>query len=116
MDRQAKFKSQTQNSFYGDNKADRLPISGTAIRGTALELNNVFAENPVFRSVAFRTGKNEDGTWVDKIPNEVSIDISLMRLGKERYDIHCAICHGQYGNGQGFCLNSASPQKFIRFI
>jgi len=42
MDRQAKFKAQTQNSFYADNKADRLPIAGTAIRGTALELSNVF--------------------------------------------------------------------------
>jgi mono/diheme cytochrome c family protein len=101
MDRQAKFKAQTQNSFYADNKADRLPISGTAIRGTALELSNVFSENPEFSSVAFRTGKNEDGSWVDKIPNEASIDMSLMRLGKERYDIHCAVCHGNYGNGQG---------------
>ena len=108
MDRQAKFKSQTQNSFYGDNKARSIAaISGTAIRGTALELNTVFAENPTFRSVAFRNCANEDEILVDKIPNEVSIDISLMRLGKERYDIHCAICHGQYGNGQGFCLNSA---------
>lgn len=101
MDRQAKFKAQTQNSFYADSKADRLPIAGTAIRGTALELSNVFSEKPEFSSVEFSTGKNEDGSWVDKIPNEASIDMSLMRLGKERYDIHCAVCHGNYGNGQG---------------
>jgi len=101
MDRQAKYKSQTQNDFYGDKQADRLPVPGTAIRGTALEINNVFSASPNFSNLAFRTGKNDDGSWVNKIPDEAKIDMSLMRLGKERYDIHCAVCHGQYGNGQG---------------
>ncbi|MAH26795.1 MAG: cytochrome C [Opitutae bacterium] len=103
MDRQAKYKSQTQNDFYGDKKADRLPVPGTAIRGTALEINNVFSEKPTFSNLAFRTGKiDEDSdSWVSKIPDEAQIDMSLMRLGKERYDIHCAICHGTYGNGNG---------------
>lgn len=101
MDRQAKYKSQTQNDFYGDKKADRLPVAGTAIRGTALEINNVFSENPAFSNLAFRTGKSDDESWVNKIPDEAVIDMSLMRLGKERYDIHCAICHGTYGNGNG---------------
>ena len=101
MDRQAKFKSQTQNNFFGDKKADRLPVPGTAIRGTAVELSNVFSEKPFFHNLAFRTGKKEDGSWVQRIPDEASIDMSLMRLGKERYGIHCAVCHGEYGNGQG---------------
>lgn len=101
MDRQAKFKSQTQNNFYGDKQADRLPVPGTAIRGTALEINNVFSDNPTFSNLAFRTGRIDEKLFVNKIPDEVVIDISLMRLGKERYDIHCAICHGTYGNGNG---------------
>ena len=45
-------------------------------------------------------GEDSD-SWVSKIPDEAQIDMSLMRLGKERYDIHCAICHGTYGNGNG---------------
>ena len=106
MDRQGKYKSQTQNQFFGDNKADRLPVAGTSIRGTATELSNVFSEKPAFNSFAFRTGKIKDGEpkdvlWVNKIPDEASIDISLMRLGQEKYDIHCAVCHGEYGNGSG---------------
>ena len=24
-----------------------------------------------------------------------------MRLGKEKYDIHCSVCHGDYGDGKG---------------
>lgn len=103
MDRQAKFKSQTKNPLFNDNRADRLPVPGTAIRGTALELNNVFSESPAFSNLAFRTGKTNDDSdsWISKIPDEAAIDMSLMRLGKERYDIHCAICHGTYGNGIG---------------
>jgi mono/diheme cytochrome c family protein len=106
MDRQAKYKSQTQNSFFDDKKADRLPVPGTAIRGIATESTNVFSAKPVFQNLAYRTGKLRDGEpndilWVDKIPDEASVDISLMRLGKEKYDIHCAVCHGEYGNGAG---------------
>ena len=84
-------------------RKDRLPVPGTAIRGTALEINNVFSEKPTFSNLAFRTGKIEEDSdsWVSKIPDEAQIDMSLMRLGKERYDIHCAICHGTYGNGNG---------------
>ena len=101
MDRQAKFKAQTQNNFYGDNKADRLPVAGTAIRGTALDLNNVFSSEPTFHDNAFLTGKIGEDQWVDKIPDDLPIDMSLMRLGKEKYEIHCSICHGDYGNGKG---------------
>ena len=101
MDRQAKYKSQVVNDFYSDKRADRLPVEGTAIRGNGLALGNVFSSEPNFESLAFRTGKTADGEWVSSIPEEAGIDMSLMRLGKERYDIHCAICHGEYGNGRG---------------
>ena len=118
MDRQAKYKAQTQNNFYSDSKADRLPVSGTtAIRGTALDLNNVFAQEPTFHDTAFRTGKNDDGSWVVTIPEEVSVDMALMRLGKEKYDIHCAICHGDYGNGLGvLSAFGLAPRNLIRRI
>lgn len=101
MDRQAKFKSQVANDFYGDNRADRLPVKGTALRGNGLNLDNVFSSEPDFGTVAFRTGVTKEGDWAQKIPAEAGVDMSLMRLGKERYDIHCAICHGKYGNGRG---------------
>lgn len=101
MDRQAKYKSQTVNNFYADKRADRLPVQGTALRGNGLELGNVFSAEPDFGSLAFRTGKTADGEWVSSIPKEAGIDMSLMRLGKERFDVHCAICHGEYGNGRG---------------
>jgi mono/diheme cytochrome c family protein len=101
MDRQAKFKAQTANDRFSDSRADRLPVPGTALRGNAMNLGNVFSTKPELMSTEFRTGKTSKGEWVAKIPTEAGIDMSLMRLGKERYDIHCAICHGDYGNGRG---------------
>ena len=47
MDRQAKFKSQTKNPFF-DNRADRLPVHGTAIRGNLITQDNVFSSRPKF--------------------------------------------------------------------
>ena len=101
MDRQAKYKSQTKNTFFTDGKADRLPVRGTAIRGNLITQDNVFSTKPNFQSEVVKTGKLENGDWVQKIPDEINIDLALMRLGKEKYDIHCAICHGKYGSGKG---------------
>lgn len=101
MDRQAKFKAQTKNSFFGDSFADRLPVRGTVSRGNSIELDNVFSPKPKFKSDAFKTGKNDDGSWVDRASSVIEVDLSLLRLGKQKYDIHCSICHGEYGNGRG---------------
>ena len=101
MDRQAKFKTQTLNPFFSDTLADRLPVAGTRSRGNANELENVFAPKPKFQPDAFKSGKNPDGSWVEKSSSVVEVNMELLRLGKEKYDIHCSICHGDYGNGNG---------------
>jgi len=101
MDRQAKYKAQTANSQFSDGSADRLPVSGTVLRGTALEQSNVFSTSPVFLSDSFKTGKDADGNWLVKVPQEVELNMATMRLGKQGYDIHCTVCHGEYGNGKG---------------
>jgi mono/diheme cytochrome c family protein len=101
MDRQAKYKPQTINERFADKQADRLPVPNTRVRGNLLDLGNVFSSSPDLMTAEVRTGKTSTGEWVAKIPTDAGIDMSLMRLGKERYDIHCAICHGEYGNGRG---------------
>ena len=123
MDRQAKFKAQTANDRFSDSRSDRLPVPGTAVRGNAINLTNVFSTEPELMSTEFRTGKTGTGEWVAKIPTEAGIDMSLMRLGKERYDIHCAICHGDYGNGRGataqFGLaprNLSDPSQSVTYL
>ena len=101
MDRQAKFKAQTSNSRFADGSADRLPVAGTVLRGTALHPSNVFSSKPQYSPESFTTGKQPDGSWVKNVPAEIGLNMSTMRLGKEKYDIHCSVCHGNYGNGVG---------------
>ena len=101
MDRQAKFKAQTANSRFADGSADRLPVVGTVLRGTAIDSQNVFSSKPNYHSDAFITGKLPDGEWLKNVPFQVGLSMSTMRLGKEKYDIHCSVCHGDYGNGLG---------------
>ena len=121
MDRQAKFKTQTANSRFADGSADRLPVLGTVLRGSAIDSQNVFSSQPMFHSDAYTTGmlpksnwveNTEKINWVKKVPEEVGLSLSTMRLGKEKYDIHCSVCHGNYGNGLGvivkFGLNPAN--------
>ena len=101
MDRQAKYKAQTQNSLFSNDSADRLPVLGTASRGNAYNLEDVFSSKPTLKSLAFKTGKNKSGDWVAQTSSVIDVNLPLIRLGREKYDIHCSICHGDYGNGLG---------------
>ena len=83
MDRQAKFKAQTKNNFFTDGSADRLPVTGTVLRGTAIDSNNVFSPNPRYPSTAYTTGKKANGEWVQRVPAEAGLNMATMRLGKE---------------------------------
>ena len=102
MDRQAKYKSQTVNEFFSDRSADRLPVEGTVLRGNGLSLGNVFSKDHEVKTIEFRTGKTRLGEWVAKY-SDIKINsgddenavasMSMMRLGKERYDIHLSLIH-----------------------
>lgn len=54
---------------------------------------------------AFATGKVR-GTFVQTFPIPVTRD--LRELGRERYDIFCAVCHGAAGEGDGIIMKFRS--------
>ena len=83
MDRQAKFKSTTYNPRFADGSADRLPVKNTALRGSSLDLVNVFSAEPKFDTDAFKTGKSANGEWLAKVPEEVGYNLSTLHEGKE---------------------------------
>lgn len=47
-------------------------------------------------------GKNADGTWVKKVPVEVTAEV--INRGQERYDIYCSVCHDKSGSGKGLVI------------
>ena len=93
MDRQAKVRPQAPNLFdevfgAGDGRGSRLPVVGVVARGVAVD------DQPANTG---RKAGSED--WVDVNPREVNAD--TLKRGRERYNIYCAVCHGQAGDGGG---------------
>lgn len=97
MDKQPRYTSMNVNPAFADGRADRRPVAGTVARGR-LEIDD-----------AFWRGKTTDGEWVREIP--MAIDGSVMRRGKQRYEIYCAPCHGLDGSGDGIVSRKAEALR-----
>lgn len=106
MKNQPKHITQHPNRFFSDGRGDHPPVEGTLPVGYNLEnryfqtgANNLkgdsgFTSQPVYRE----TGRQGE-FYGDGIPGPV--DASFLARGKERYEIHCAVCHGRTGEGNG---------------
>ena len=90
MDAMERFEAQEANPFFEDGRAMRSPVPGTVARGMLRE------------DVAFHTGRNADGGYVQVMPVEYTVDFA--NRGRERYDIYCSVCHGVAGDGQGIVM------------
>ncbi len=102
MDRQARYKPQAENEFFADGRNDRPIPAGTVARGNYFNQVEVFSadfEDTRLGNTALIHGKNADGSFVKKLPLEVTHE--LIQQGKEKYDIFCAACHGAAGDGNG---------------
>lgn len=90
MDQQKRFEPQEQNTFFDDNRAMRQPVEGTIARGKLKE------------DKAYYQGINEDSSFVDEIP--VNVTRSFMYRGKDRFEVYCTPCHGIAGDGNGIIM------------
>jgi mono/diheme cytochrome c family protein len=90
MDSQPKYDAQEQSSYFWDGSTMRLPVEGTVAIG---HLND---------NVAYYKGKNNNGSFVKANPVEVTLP--MLKRGQQRYNIYCAPCHGQVGDGNGIIV------------
>jgi mono/diheme cytochrome c family protein len=89
MDRMPKYKPQAESAFFADGRSDRPIPTGTVARGQANLDSHLSA------------GRAASGEFVRGFPVSIPVDNVLMARGKERFDIYCAVCHGQNGDGKG---------------
>jgi mono/diheme cytochrome c family protein len=86
MQNQPKFIPLRENQFYRDGRSARPSVEGTIARGQ-------LEDDPLLY-----TGK-VNGQEVDVFP--FAITEKDMARGRERYNIFCAPCHSQLGDGNG---------------
>ena len=102
MDRQARYKPQAENDFFDDGRNDRPVPVGTVARGNYFKQSEVFSNDfndLLLGDTVYNNGKLPDGSFVPKLPLEVSYE--LIEKGRKKYDIFCVSCHGAAGDGNG---------------
>jgi len=111
MDHQAKIKYQASSEFFADGRCARMPVKGTAPMGFEIPAKAaVEGAKPARYAFTngvgyYDTGKMGD-FYGDGLPTEVTSDPTVfneafIKRGEQRYNIHCAVCHGTSGNGKG---------------
>ena len=111
MDHQAKVKYQAASEFFADGRGARLPVKGTVPMGFEIPakaaVNGAKPARFAFTNDVdyYNTGKMGD-FYGDGLPTEITSDPlvfneAFLKRGEQRYNIHCAICHGASGNGKG---------------
>ncbi|MDR2981479.1 MAG: cytochrome c [Puniceicoccales bacterium] len=120
MDYQSKYKPMGENHFFEDGRNDRPPVPGVIARGDARGRTEVFDagyQHAASRNAEFVTGKNTKGEFIDGFPKyslefaaddtngtklkPYAVDERVFELGRQKFEIFCAVCHGHAGNGEG---------------
>ena len=89
MHDQPRFKPLAESDFFTDLRSARLPVEGTVARGQLHE------------DAYFYTGKL-GSTPGDFMPFPINLDV--LARGRERFNIYCAPCHSQTGDGNGMIV------------
>jgi len=93
MDFQPKLTAQSKSEFEGwhDRRSMRLPVA------------DPFGETLVVSRGSLPDTKlgNRDANDAFVKANPVPVSMDVLERGRDRFDIHCAVCHGYSGQGGG---------------
>lgn len=106
MQGQPKYKPYREAPFFKDKLSTRPPVAGTVARGQLFadaHLNTGKQENPT----ATAGPNNEFAGYEDKFPFPVTEEV--LNRGQDRYNIHCSVCHGPLGDGNGMIARRGFP-------
>jgi mono/diheme cytochrome c family protein len=109
MDRQYKVMYQKPSDFFANGMSSRKPVDGTmpmgyGIPGKAASQGGITEDGFTQGSDYYNSGSMND-YFGDGMPSEVEVTEEFMQRGQQRFNINCAICHGQSGNGMGAVSN-----------
>lgn len=107
MDEQPRWNPQSESEFYVDGRTMRHPPADTVPFGrTYVVADEDWAaqfredrEGLLKASYEVYDGTDDFGDFVTEIPVPVTAD--LVKLGQEKFNIYCAVCHGYNAEGAG---------------
>ena len=98
MDRQLKLRPQKPDDFFANGVSSQLPPPGTIARIQPIQTVNgavyPFEDSPVNSGLI-------TGTTNFTATNPLQVNVALLERGRQRFNIYCAPCHGQIGDGNG---------------
>jgi cytochrome c5 len=94
MDYQFFDKEQSASPFFADGVTARTWVAGTVPRG------DLKADNALFRGTV-------GADWVQGFPARFQPNTRAMEAGRKNYNIFCAPCHGETGQGDGMVSKRA---------
>lgn len=100
MYQQPRLQPQAHSEFFQDGRTMRQPVDGTIAR-------------EMEREISIQTGRTDDNSeWLLEVPAPVVERAgglaALAQRGHERFDIYCAPCHAQSGDGNGMIARRAT--------
>jgi mono/diheme cytochrome c family protein len=101
---QPKVKAQQANSFFADGRGSRPFEIGVVAQGEDfLQEDGHLYTGKVEGAPTLDSTKPETvaAQYHDTFPAKLTIDEGFLKRGQERYNIYCAVCHGQTGNADG---------------
>jgi hypothetical protein len=98
MNRQPKLKPQRPFAFMPNGVSSQLPPPGTIARSQPIQTVN--GSVYPYQDAPVNTGRIT-GTTNFVETNPLPVNGELLARGQERFDIYCAPCHGELGDGNG---------------
>ncbi|RMF38783.1 MAG: hypothetical protein D6753_15230 [Planctomycetota bacterium] len=96
MDLQPGFKPQEPSGLFLDGRAARDQVEGTVARG------ELFADDHYYLGYQRRVVDGvEQIEFFDGLPAQLAATERLVERGRNRFQIYCALCHGDQGAGDG---------------
>jgi mono/diheme cytochrome c family protein len=112
MTNDARYKPLQESNFFGDGLSARTPQPGTVPHGEPENQAAVYPDrgkSPEPRWAASVVGLASAGAFnvlpvyggAFVFPPSVHVNYDLLKRGRERFNIYCAVCHDRVGTGRG---------------
>lgn len=86
-----RYEAYEESDFFADHRAMRPLVEGTVARG-------MLRDNDLFYTASV------DGELTTTLPPEVVLSATLLERGQDRFNVYCAPCHSQLGDGNGMVV------------